>query len=152
MFGEPFWFFTHYGEVERSLSSLMISCAMLGMGASLSLRDFARVFIVWRGFAIGMLIQIALVPVFAGIFISLLALIPQETSGLAPADMTGIVLGIALMAAMPGGSSSNLLTFIGNGNVALSVALTAITTFVCLVTTPIVIELLIAFQIPGTLQ
>ena len=151
MFGEPFWFFTHYGEIERSLSSAMIACAMLGMGGSLSLADFARVFVVWKGFAVGMLLQIVLVPVCAGIFITLLALIPPELHGLAAADMTGIVLGVALIAAMPGGSSSNLLTFIGNGDVALSVALTAITTFVCLVTTPIVIELLIAFQIPGTI-
>ena len=63
MFGEPFWFFTHYGEIERSLSSAMIACAMLGMGGSLSLADFARVFVVWKGFAVGMLLQIVLVPV-----------------------------------------------------------------------------------------
>ena len=74
MFGEPFWFFSHYGEIERGLSSLMIACAMIGMGASLALRDFARVFVVWRGFAIGMVLQIVLVPVCAGAFIALLAL------------------------------------------------------------------------------
>jgi len=152
MFGEPFWFFAEYGEYERRLSAVMISCAMLGMGASLSLRDFANVFVLWRGFAIGMAVQILAVPVYAAGFLWLLHQVPEDYSDVAAADMTGVALGIALMAAMPGGSTSNLFTFLGRGNVALSVALTAITTFVCLVTTPIVIELLIAFQIPGELE
>jgi len=152
MFGEPFWFFQNYGEYERGLSSLMISAAMLGMGAALTVRDFAHVFLVWKGFAIGMITQIILIPAWAGLLLALLALIPPGFSGLAAADSTGIAIGIALMAAMPGGSVTNIFTFLGKGNVALSVALTAITTFLCLITTPIVVELLIAFQFPGTLQ
>jgi BASS family bile acid:Na+ symporter len=152
MAGEPFWFFADYGEYERALSSVMIGAAMLGMGASLTARDFAGVFIVWRGFAVGMLAQILVAPAVAAICIALWSMIPGHLSGLRPEDSAGIAIGIALMAAMPGGSTSNLLTFLGRGNVALSVTLTTITTFVCLITTPVVVELLIAYRIPGELR
>lgn len=152
MFTEPFWFFENYSDYERGLSSLMISLAMLGMGASLSVRDFRGVFVVWKGFAVGMGTQILLIPVWAAVMLVMLAHVPQSLTGIAAADATGIAIGIALVAASPGGSASNLFTFLGKGNVALSVALTAITTFVCLVTTPIVVDLLVAAQIPGTVK
>jgi len=151
MTGNSFWFFANYANYERDLSSGMIGIAMLGMGASLTIRDFTGVLLVWKGVAVGMGIQFILVPIWACIVLVLLAQIPANISGLTAADSAGFALGIALIAAMPGGSTSNLLTFVGRGNVALSVTLTAFTTFLCLVTTPILVDYLISFQFPGTL-
>ena len=63
MTGEPIWFFANYGRIEGELSSVMLALAMLGMGASLTVRDFVAVFRLWRGFAVGMVVQFVLIPV-----------------------------------------------------------------------------------------
>jgi BASS family bile acid:Na+ symporter len=57
-------------------------------------------------------------------------------------------VGVALVAAIPGGTMSNVFTFLARGNVALSIALTAVTSFLCLLTTPIVLGLLISQHVP----
>jgi BASS family bile acid:Na+ symporter len=122
---------------------------MLGMGATLTIRDFATVLFAWKGLAVGMAAQLLLVPVWAALVMFVLSLFPEGFGGLSAAGAVGIATGLALVAAMPGGSVSNLLTFIGNGNVALSVSLTAITTFACLIVTPIVLASLVMVQVPG---
>lgn len=152
MFEQPFWFFTNFSEYERGLSATMVILSMLGMGATLTVRDFANTLFAWKGLAVGMVAQLLLVPAWAGLMIFVLGLFPSGFGGLSMSGAIGIATGIALIAAMPGGSTSNLLTFIGNGNVALSVALTAITTFVCLIATPIVLASLIMVQVPGKLE
>ncbi|GFO81162.1 MAG: hypothetical protein A49_07890 [Methyloceanibacter sp.] len=81
-----------------------------------------------------------------------LSLFPDGFGGLSVAGAVGIATGLALIAAMPGGSASNLLTFLGNGNVALSVSLTAITTFACLLATPVVLASLVTVQVPGEID
>ena len=149
---QPFWFFANYGDYERGLSSLMVSCAMLGMGATLTCRDFLNTLLNWKSLAVGMLAQLALVPVWAALVMVLIDFIPSGFGGLTIAGGVGIATGIALMAAMPGGAASNLFTFLGHGNVVLSVSLTALTTVLCLVTTPIVLGLLINVKIPGDYQ
>ncbi len=149
MLDHPFWFFTHFGEVERGLSATMVTLSMLGMGATLTVRDFATTLFAWKGLAVGMAAQLLLVPAWAGLLMFALGLIPAGFGGLSAGGAVGIATGLALVAAMPGGSVSNLLTFIGNGNVALSVSLTAITTFACLFATPVVLAALVSVQVPG---
>ena len=152
MLEQPFWFFANYGDYERGLSSLMVGCAMLGMGATLTWRDFLNIVVNWKGLAVGMLAQLVLVPVWAALVMVFIEVVPSGFGGLTIAGSVGIATGIALMAAMPGGSASNLFAFLGNGNLALSVSLTTLTTFFCLVTTPVVLGLLISVHIPGDYQ
>jgi len=147
---DPFWFFENFGEIERSLSATMITLSMLGMGATLTVRDFANTLFAWKGLAVGMATQLVLVPVWAALVMLMLGLLPAGFGGMTAAGAVGIATGLALIAAVPGGSVSNLLTFIGSGNVALSVSLTAITTFVCLFATPVVLASLVTVQLPGT--
>jgi bile acid:Na+ symporter, BASS family len=149
MLDQPFWFFANFGELERGLSAAMVTLSMLGMGATLTVRDFATTLFAWKGLAVGMAAQLLLVPAWAGLMMFVVGLFPADFGGLSAAGAIGIATGLALIAAMPGGSVSNLLTFIGNGNVALSVSLTAITTFACLVATPVVLASLVTVRVPG---
>lgn len=149
MLDQSFWFFSNFGEVERGLSATMVTLSMLGMGATLTVRDFATILFAWKGLAVGMAAQLLLVPAWAGLVLFVLGLFPAGFGGLSITGAVGIATGLALIAAMPGGSVSNLLTFIGNGNVALSVSLTAITTFACLLATPVVLAALVSVQVPG---
>lgn len=152
MLDQPFWFFSNFGEFERGLSAAMVTLSMLGMGATLTVRDFATTLFAWKGLAVGMAAQLLVVPAWAGFVMFVLSLFPEGFGGLSVAGAVGIATGLALIAAMPGGSASNLLTFIGNGNVALSVSLTAITTFACLLATPVVLASLVTVQVPGEID
>jgi BASS family bile acid:Na+ symporter len=64
----------------------------------------------------------------------------------------GLAVGLILVAAVPGGSVSNIFTYLGKGNVALSVALTGVCTLLCLVTTPFVLKLLAADYLPASFR
>jgi len=143
-------FFSDFNQYERVLSTTMVTFSMLGMGATLTVRDFVNTLTAWRGLAVGFAAQLILVPIWAGLTMFVIGMIPDGFGGLTAAGAIGITTGIALLAAMPGGSLSNLLTFIGNGNVALSVSLTAVTTFLCLFATPIVLAALVSVQVPGS--
>lgn len=152
MLDQPFWFFENFGALERGLSATMVTLSMLGMGATLTVRDFATTLFAWKGLAVGMAAQLLLVPAWAGLVMFVLGLFPEGFGGLTVAGAVGIATGLALVAAMPGGSVSNLVTFLGNGNVALSVSLTAITTFACLIATPIVLASLVMVRVPGDIE
>jgi BASS family bile acid:Na+ symporter len=128
----------------------MVILSMLGMGATLTVRDFANTLFARKGLAVGMATQLVLVPVWAALVMLVLGLFPAGFGGMTAAGAVGIATGLALIAAMPGGSVSNLLTFIGSGNVTLSVSLTAITTFIWLIATPVVLASLVTVQLPGT--
>lgn len=105
--------------------------AMLGMGATLTGKDFRDVMIETRAVSIGMAVQLLAVPLLAYAFIHALGLVP------------GMAISIALLAAIPGGTVSNVFTFFARGNTALSITITALTTVACLITTPLILELLI---------
>ena len=152
MLDQPFWFFTNFGELERGLSATMVTLSMLGMGATLTVRDFATTLFAWKGLAVGMAAQLLLVPAWAGLVMVVLGLFPAGFGGLSMAGAVGIATGLALVAAMPGGAVSNLVTFMGNGNVALSVSLTAITTLACLLATPVVLASLVMVRVPGDFE
>jgi BASS family bile acid:Na+ symporter len=129
--------FDFYLANEYWFAAAQLSLAMLGMGATLAPKDFNGIIKTPRAFTVGMGLQLLLVPLVAFLFISL--------SGAA----AGILIGLALLAAIPGGTVSNIFTYMGKGNIVLSIAITAITTIGCLVTTPIVLNLLISQHMPS---
>jgi len=134
------YLFDHYAELEYFLASAQLAFAMLGMGALLGPRDFVDVFSRPRQFLIGLGLQLAVVPLIA------LAI----ASGL-PLPV-GIAAGLALVAAVPGGTMSNVLTHFGRGNIALSISLTAVTTVGSLATTPLLLQLLAGAHLPADFE
>lgn len=128
--------FSFYLVHEYWFAAAQLSLAMLGMGATLTLKDFKGIIKTPRAFTVGMGLQLLLVPLVAFVFISL--------SGAA----VGVLIGLALLAAIPGGTVSNIFTYMAKGNIVLSIAITAITTIGCIVTTPIVLDLLISQHMP----
>jgi len=125
-----------YIHAEYWIAVAQLSLAMLGMGATLRVSDFREIVVEPRAFTTGTLVQLLLVPLFAYVFITVLGL------------AGGIAVGVALVAAIPGGTASNIFTFLARGNSALSISITAVTTLLCLVTTPVILGLLIASYMP----
>lgn len=122
---------------EYSIAALQLILAMLGMGATLTGRDFQD---IARGpvpIAAGTGVQLLVVPLLAFLFISW------------PGVTPGVAIGIALIAAIPGGTVSNIFTYLARGDIALSISVTTLTTLACLVTTPLILDLLIGQQLPA---
>jgi len=128
--------FDFYVQQEYWFAAAQLILAMVGMGATLTLRYFKDVLIEPKAVSIGLGIQLLAVP------LTILALIKAfELTG-------GIAVGFALIAAIPGGTVSNIFTHFAKGNIALSISITAITTIACLATTPLILDFLIAPYMP----
>lgn len=125
-----------YLQNEYWFAVFQLATAMFGMGATLTTGDFREVITEPKSVTIGNLVQLLLVPVIVYFFI--------KTTGL----IGGVAIGVAIIAAIPGGTSSNMFTFFAGGNVALSISVTAITTLACLVTTPLILEMMISQYMP----
>ena len=125
-----------YVQYEYWFATFQLVMAMLGMGATLSLRDFGDILRAPRSVLLGLGVQLLVVPLIALIFLRSLGI-----SG-------GLAIGIALIAAIPGGTTSNIFTFFARGNSALSISITGLTTLACLVTTPLILTLLISDSLP----
>jgi bile acid:Na+ symporter, BASS family len=122
---------------EYSLAAAQLAFAMVGMGATLTVGDFGKVLRVPRGVTVGLAVQLLLIP---GLAVAVSHLFALEA---------GLAVGLLLVAAVPGGSMSNVFTYFARGNLALSIVLTAVTTLACLVTTPIVLRLLMGRHLPA---
>ena len=107
--------------------SLMV--IMFGMGLSLTTDDFKAVFVRPKAILIGLFCQIIILPIVGFLLINLFTLTPE------------IAIGIILVAACPGGATSNLITHLANGDTALSVSLTAISSLITLVSLPFIVNL-----------
>lgn len=114
------------------LLPLALATIMFGMGLTLTGADFKRLWQSPRAMVLGLVGQLVLLPLLAALLIIVFQL-PSLTA-----------LGLMLVAACPGGTTSNLFSFLARANVALSVSLTAFSTVICLLTTPLLIQL--AFQ------
>ena len=115
------------GQFEQALLALMIFVIMLGMGASLTPRDFALALKRPYGLMIGVASQYGFMPLIG----FLLALtLPVSDS---------IKIGILIMSCMPGGTTSNIFTYFSKGNLALSVLMTVTSTIFGVVLIPIVL-------------
>ncbi|MBE9064626.1 bile acid:sodium symporter family protein, partial [cf. Phormidesmis sp. LEGE 11477] len=108
---------------------LALFIIMLGMGLSLTLADFKRIIVSPKAVLTGLAAQLILLPLVGFLLASLFPL----TSELA--------VGVMILAACPGGPTSNLLTYLAGGNVALSVTLTAISSLITVFTIPLVVNL-----------
>ena len=106
----------------------ILGIIMFGMGLSLVRDDFVRLAKVPKSVIAGLLGQLVLLPLFAFSLVILLS---------APIE---IAIGIMILAACPGGTTSNLISHIARANLALSVSLTAITTVICVISTPLLIK------------
>ena len=128
--------FTNYANYEYPLASSQLFLAMLGMGAILSPRDFIAEMRNPRRLVVGLGFQWLMVPLIA-VVLGLLLPVPA-----------GIAVGLMLIAAVPGGTLSNILTHFGRGNIALSIALTSITTVAAPLTTPLLLDIMISEYLP----
>lgn len=126
-----------YVEYEYWFAVFQLVMAMFGMGATLSLRDFRDVVREPKSVSIGLAVQIVLVPLAAFVFLRALGV------------GDGVAIGLALIAAIPGGTTSNIFTFFARGNSALSISITGLTTLACLLTTPLILTLLISDSLPA---
>ncbi|MFT6093813.1 MAG: BASS family bile acid:Na+ symporter [Pseudohongiellaceae bacterium] len=107
---------------------LVLALIMFGMGLSLTKRDFLELGKEPKPVAIGLFGQLLILPLLAygiAIFFNL---------------SEHLAVGIMILAACPGGTSSNILSQLARANLALSVSLTAVTTLICVVTTPLIIR------------
>lgn len=129
--------FEAYLRYEYYFAAAQLALAMLGMGATTHVRDFLEVFREPRAFLVGMTVQLAGAPLVALLVNALLD------------PPLGLALGLILLAAVPGGTISNVLTYMARGNVPLSISLTAVTTLGCLVVTPLLLRLLMASHLPA---
>ncbi len=125
-----------YVANEYWFAVFQLVTAMFGMGATLTVKDFADVVKEPKPVSIGTLIQLLFVPLTAFLFIDAFGIIG------------GVAVGLVIIAAIPGGTSSNMFTFFARGNIALSIAVTAITTLACLISTPLILDLLISEYMP----
>lgn len=128
--------FDWYPEYEYTFAQLQLVLFMLGMGATLTPRDFVAVVRQPRSLLAGAAAQFLLTP--------LLAVLVNQVSGVEP----GIAVGLVLVAAMPGGTLSKVFTYLGRGNLALSVSLTACGTLAAVVTVPLLLRVLVSGYIP----
>jgi len=116
-------------EFTQTLLGIMVAIIMLGMGASLTPRDFYLALKRPQGLIIGLCSQYGFMPLLGFIFISLLT-VPEA-----------IALGILFMACMPGGTTSNIFTYFSKGNLSLSLLMTVTSTVVGIVMIPVILLL-----------
>ena len=114
-------------EVVTKLAPIILALIMLGLGLGLKLEDFTRVFKTPKDFFVGLISQLIILPIVAYILILVLRTPPE------------IAIGVMIIAAAPGGVTSNILTRFANGDVALSISLTAIISLISIVTVPLII-------------
>ena len=114
-------------EIVTSIAPIALALIMLGLGLGLTIHDFKRVITTPKDFSVGIICQLILLPIVAYIIVLILRL-PIE-----------IALGLMIIAAAPGGVTSNVLTKFANGDVALSISLTAVGSLVSIISVPFII-------------
>ena len=115
--------------IVTTIAPIALALIMLGLGASLTVKDFTRVFQHPKEFFVGLICQLVVLPIIGYLLIIILKT-PIE-----------LALGVMLIAAAPGGVTSNVLTKFADGDVALSITLTAITSLISIVSVPYVVFL-----------
>lgn len=115
------------GAFEQALLAIMIFVIMLGMGASLTPRDFYFALRRPKGLAIGVISQYGFMP-FIGFVMTLVLGLPPS-----------IAVGLLIVSCMPGGTTSNIFTYFSKGNLALSVLMTVTSTIFGVILIPIVL-------------
>ena len=106
---------------------LALAFIMFALGLGLAGNDFLRVVKQPRDFFVGAFSQIILLPIIAFILVKIWPIAPE------------LAVGVMIIAAAPGGVTSNLLTSFAKGDVALSISLTAIISLLCVITIPFIV-------------
>ena len=114
-------------DIVTKIAPLALALIMLGLGLGLSINDFKRVLQNPKIFFVGIFSQIVLLPIIAYILI-LLIKVP-----------TAIALGVMIIAAAPGGVTSNVMTKFARGDVALSISLTAVCSLISIISVPLIV-------------
>ena len=114
-------------EIVTKIAPLCLAIIMFILGLGLTINDFLRVIKYPKNFLVGFICQVILLPIIAFILINLITLTPE------------IALGVMIIAAAPGGVTSNVLTKFANGDIALSVSLTAIVSLISIATVPFIV-------------
>jgi sodium/bile acid cotransporter 2 len=115
-------------ELETRLLGAMMMVIMLGMGASLTFKDFRIAFRKPQGILIGLLCQYGIMP-FLGYLLAV-------ALGFPPA----LAIGLILMGCMPGGTTSNIFTYFSKGTLALSILMTICSTLVAVAMVPLLLS------------
>ena len=114
-------------EIVTKIAPIILALIMLGLGLGLKVEDFTRVLKTPKDFFVGFISQLIILPIVAYLLIIILKAPPE------------IAIGVMIIAAAPGGVTSNILTKFANGDVALSITLTAIISLISIVTVPFII-------------
>ena len=114
-------------EIVTKIAPIALALIMLGLGLGLTLKDFTRVITQPRDFFVGLVCQLILLPIIAFILIKIFNT-PLE-----------LALGVMIIAAAPGGVTSNILTKFAGGDVALSISLTAIISLISIFSVPLIV-------------
>ena len=114
-------------EIVTKIAPIALALIMLGLGLGLTIKDFKRVLTTPKDFLVGIVCQLILLPIIAYLIILVLRL-PIE-----------IALGLMIIASAPGGVTSNVLTKFANGDVALSISLTAVGSLISIISVPFIV-------------
>ena len=114
-------------EIAKTIAPVCLAIIMFGLGLGLTISDFTRVIKKPRDFFVGFICQVILLPIIAFLLIQIISL-PIE-----------IAMGVMIIAAAPGGVTSNILTKFADGDVALSVSLTAIVSLLSVLIVPLIV-------------
>jgi BASS family bile acid:Na+ symporter len=114
-------------EIAKTIAPLALAIIMFGLGLGLTTSDFLRVKKTPKDFIVGFLSQVILLPIVA---FGLILIIPMPIE---------IAMGVMIIAAAPGGVTSNVLTKFANGDVALSVSLTAVVSLLAIFIVPLIV-------------
>ena len=113
--------------IVTTIAPIILALIMLGLGLGLKIEDFAKVIRSPKDFFIGCFSQLIILPIVAYILILLFKTSPE------------IAIGVMIIAAAPGGVTSNILTKFANGDVALSISLTAVISLISIISVPLII-------------
>ena len=114
-------------EIVTKIAPIILALIMLGLGLGLKIDDFTRILKTPKDFFVGFFSQLIILPSVAYLLIIILKVPPE------------IAIGVMIIAAAPGGVTSNILTKFANGDVALSISLTAVISLISIITVPLII-------------
>ena len=114
-------------EIVTKIAPIILALIMLGLGLGLKLEDFGRVLKTPKDFIVGFISQLIILPIVAYILILIFKAPPE------------IAIGVMIIAAAPGGVTSNIMTKFADGDVALSISLTAIISLISIISVPFII-------------
>ncbi len=114
-------------EIVTKIAPIILALIMLGLGLGLKFEDFTRVFKTPKDFIVGFISQLVILPIVAYLLIIILKTPPE------------IAIGVMIIASAPGGVTSNILTKFADGDVALSISLTAIISLISIISVPLII-------------